>query len=317
MSVLLLLLPGSQKQKNKKLLRLKSVSESITWCCFSNRLNSNHLSYVFFIYLRVVAGVTCSCTNSLCCPAEHQYQPASSICSFFRVTAKDPILSSLMATEVSWYEPSEPVTTQERKSPERHHFFSASLSTKVTEESLKNDCRHKVTFTWSSQNKQRRFSGSQLWACFCRVGMWMNEGAADQVPVSLTVEAVKCQSAPFLPAQLVADYRQAWGTRVKSCQSWWRRLDSRVSGVSLLPWSTLMCMNAETSAVHPLPISTPHMYHPESASFRLFMVTVNTCWTWSSTILTLSSARLAPPASSVRAKLVQNSLMRPWHQYFT
>lgn len=83
------------------------------------------------------------------------------------------------------------------------------------------------------------------------------------------------------------------------------------------PWMTLMLVKATTSAFHTLPISTPHMYHPVSPSFSWFMVTVNTSWTGSSKMLSLSSSGLAEWVSSVRAKLVQNSLLLPLHQYFT
>lgn len=118
--------------------------------------------HLLYWNLRVVEGVTCKCTDSLCCPTEHQYQPVSFICSFFRFTAKkDPILSSLRATEASSYQPSEPVTTQELQSPARHlllSFFVNRSHQGVTEEWLS----HKVIFSLSSQNKQTCFSGLQL-----------------------------------------------------------------------------------------------------------------------------------------------------------
>lgn len=83
------------------------------------------------------------------------------------------------------------------------------------------------------------------------------------------------------------------------------------------PWMTLMWVWVTTSADHIPPISTPHMYHPESASLRLFMVTLNKSWSLWSEMLTLSSAGLAERGPSVRARLVQNSLVFPRHQYFT
>lgn len=127
--------PKSRKTKNYwhfQFLKILYIYISVL-CVF-------HLLYW---NLRFVDDVTCKCTDSLCCPTEHQYQPVSFICRF--TAKKDPILSSLRATEASSYQPSEPVTTQELQSPARHHFFSVSLSTEVTKESLKNGCPIKLS----------------------------------------------------------------------------------------------------------------------------------------------------------------------------
>lgn len=48
-----------------------------------------------------------------------------------------------------------------------------------------------------------------------------NEDDADQVPVSLTVEAVEGDLAAFLPTQPVAEDGQTWRTRLESRQSSW------------------------------------------------------------------------------------------------
>lgn len=77
----------------------------------------------------IVRGVTSTCTPIWCCPATHKYQAASLSCSFFRVTRKVLILSSLMATEESSKLPSPSVSRQELQSPLRHHFFTLALPT--------------------------------------------------------------------------------------------------------------------------------------------------------------------------------------------
>lgn len=77
----------------------------------------------------LVRGVTSTCTDICCCPTKHKYQAASLSCSFFRVTWKVLILSSLMATAESSKLPSASVRRQELQSPLRHHFFTLALPT--------------------------------------------------------------------------------------------------------------------------------------------------------------------------------------------
>lgn len=161
---------GRKKQTKMRLISTSIYIPFVELLPDTNRsltVSSLILGVFHLVYwnLRIIRGVTCTCTNNWCCPTKHRYQPVSFICSFFRVTAKDPVLSSLTATEESSYLPSGPVTTQELQSPERHNFFSVSLSTDVTKESVKDDCPNKFS---------RKFS-SLVWAPW-RTWSLMSEG---------------------------------------------------------------------------------------------------------------------------------------------
>lgn len=99
--------------------------------------NNNNLFKVNVDLLVVARAVTCKCREICVCPAEHQYQPVSFICSFFKVTVKAPVLSSLMVVFPRLR--SEPVDKQEPQSPFRHHFFSLPL---LGSKDSENVCTH-------------------------------------------------------------------------------------------------------------------------------------------------------------------------------
>lgn len=135
MSVVIFLNPTPRRQNTPKRNQHRFKSKSrLVQRKKKNRNNIKIYNYkhLFYFQRNLLAGdrgVTCTCTAIWCCPTAHKYQAVSLSCSFFRVTVKALILSSLIASEESSKLPSASVSRQELQSPFRHHFFTLCLST--------------------------------------------------------------------------------------------------------------------------------------------------------------------------------------------
>lgn len=166
--------------------------------------NSKHSFYFQSNLLVGDRGVTCTCTSIWCCPTAHKYQAVSLSCSFFRVTLKVPILSSLIASEESSKLPSASVSRQELQSPFRHHFFTLCLSTGSHRGSQWGMTVHHGG-DWSSQEQNNPSLRLYAPRMFNKWGFWDVWGqiGSCKIPVFLTVSAFNCDAAPLLADQMV------------------------------------------------------------------------------------------------------------------
>lgn len=145
--------------------------------------------------LVVVRGRTSTCTAIWCCPTTHVYQASSLSRSFFRVTLKVLILSSLMATEESSKPPRPSVCRQELQSPLRHHFFTLALST--------GSHRGVKPERWLSVTAPLRLPVTNSPYLSFPASHMANRGKKTK-PVFHTVRASHCDAAPLLANHMVA-----------------------------------------------------------------------------------------------------------------